>query len=499
MRQTLHIFRKDVRYLRHEIALVVLIALVFAALHARASNSDDLWWAELALVVAAAFLIGRLILAETIPGDRQFWITRPYRWRSLLGAKLLFIVVFVNLPVLLAHVFILIVDRFPIVSNLPGLLWSQWMLFAFVALPFAALATLSSSMAAFIFAQLIVLAIGFGVWEIFVPNATAQLGSVVWVRYSAALLVLAAAVISVIVIQYKSRRTFFSRACAMGGLLIAALAFLAMPWPLALAVQSRLSRQLPLGTSLQITLGHQSGERSWLAQMKPKVALHLPILVQGIPDGTEIEPDAIRISLQSDNGRSTATTLSDCADLKRESISAKSAAIMTKCLVDPAFFEQEHQRPVTLRVSLYLTLFGNARSQTIPLTDEPSNAPDGLQCYTDSVRAEWDVYCRSAFRWPSRLVYAKLGHTNANSFTQSVSYSPFPANLVIDPVETRWASAYAAGPTPVVHDVTIIVEEPLAHVQRDFEMHGVHLDELAYPTVRYLSGPPIASSADILR
>jgi hypothetical protein len=134
---------------------------------------------------------------------------------------------------------------------------------------------------------------------------------------------------------------------------------------------------------------------------------------------------------------------------------------------------------VTLRASLYFTLFGNAQSKTIPLTSEPSNAPDGLQCYTDVVKAEWDVYCRAAFRWPARLVYAKLRHTNANSFTQSVSYSPFPANLNIDPVETRWASAYAAGPAPFVpvRDVTIIVEEPLAHLRRDFEAHGVHLDE----------------------
>ncbi len=132
---------------------------------------------------------------------------------------------------------------------------------------------------------------------------------------------------------------------------------------------------------------------------------------------------------------------------------------------------------MTFRASFYFTLFGNVRSQTIPISDQPSNAVDGLQCYTDTVRAEWDVYCRSAFRWPARLVYAKLGHTNANSFTQFVSYSPFPASLNIDPIETRWASAYASGPPPTVRDVTIIVEEPLAHLRRDFEASAVHLDE----------------------
>ncbi len=205
--------------------------------------------------------------------------------------------------------------------------------------------------------------------------------------------------------------------------------------------------------------------------------------MQGIPEGTEILADALSISIQSSDGRATNLSLHDCGDLQRGSISAQAAVMSVKCFADPAFFFQEHQRPVTLRASLYFTLFGNAQSRSIPLSDQPSNALDGLQCYTDVVKSEWDVYCRSAFRWPARLVYAKLGHTNANSFTQFVSYSPFPASLSIDPVETRWASAYAAGPTPNVRDVTIIVEEPLVHLRRDFEAQDIRLDQFAYPYI----------------
>ena len=54
-------------------------------------------------------------------------------------------------------------------------------------------------------------------------------------------------------------------------------------------------------------------------------------------------------------------------------------------------------------------------------------------------------------------------------------------------METRWASAYAAGPPPTkpVRDVTIIVEEPLAHFRRDFEVQGVSLNEFN-PFDRYL-------------
>jgi hypothetical protein len=486
MRQALHIFKKDARYLRYEITLVFLFAAAFAAMHLRSPQRsfNDIWLPEVVLFMGVASLVGRVVLAEAIPGDRQFWITRPYRWQSLLAAKLLFIIAFVNLPVFLADVFILIVDRFPFVSSLPGLLWSQVLLFAFL-LPFAAFATLSSIKPF----QLILFAIAAVIWELTVSGSSiGALSGVGWVRDTVALVAVLATAVAVLFIQYKSRRTLFSRCLALGGITVSAVAFVTMPWQLAFAMQSHLSGQSALSSSIQIGLSNAFEEKFWTPELKPKVSLHIPISVQGIPDGAEAQPDALALSIRSPDGRTTQLSAQDCGNLKRGSISSSTTTVFAICSADPLFFQAHRQQPVTLRATLYLTLFGNARSQTIPLSDQPSNAPDGLQCYTDSVRAEWDVYCRSAFRWPARLVFAKLGHTNANSFTQFVSYSPFPASLSIDPIETRWASAYAAGPTPIVRDVTIIVEEPLAHLRRDFETRDVQLDQFAYPSVGV--GPP---------
>ncbi len=51
MHQALHIFKKDVRYLRHEIALILLIAITFAAMHAAGPRHISIpEWAELALI-----------------------------------------------------------------------------------------------------------------------------------------------------------------------------------------------------------------------------------------------------------------------------------------------------------------------------------------------------------------------------------------------------------------------------------------------------------------
>src|ERR1019366_8950465 len=51
--------------------------------------------------------IARVVHAETLVGDRQFWITRPYEWTKLLAAKVLFAVAWIGVPYLLAQALML--------------------------------------------------------------------------------------------------------------------------------------------------------------------------------------------------------------------------------------------------------------------------------------------------------------------------------------------------------------------------------------------------------
>ena len=487
MHQALHIFKKDLRHLSYEISLVLLFAMAFAATHLRSPHAflNDSWLPQIFWFIGAASLVGRVVLAEAIPGDRQFWITRPYRWKSLLGAKLLFIIAFVNLPILLAQIYIVLIAGFPLGSSIPGLLWVQLLLFAFV-LPFVAFATLSTNK----LFQLILFALAVLLWGLASATGSGALSGVGWISGYVAFILLLASGVVILWIQYQSRRTVLSRWLAAGGVTISTVFLSTIPWTLAFALQSHLSKQNTLGTSLQVGLSHTPVETFWPAQLKPKVVLHIPVSVEGIPDGTELQPDGLAITFEGSEGRQGELNPPDCANLKRASISATAATISALCEIDPSFFQSQHGRRVTLRGTFYFTLFGNAQSQTVSLSGQPSNAPAGLQCYEDAARAGWDVYCQSAFRWPDRLVYAKLGNTTPNSFAQFVSYSPFPADLNIEPVVTRWASDYAYGPAPVVNDVTIIVEEPLAHLHRDFEARAVQLEQFVYSPVK-VGSPPV--------
>jgi hypothetical protein len=113
MNQILHIFLKDMRRFWAEIFISVAITVVFVGVGAYLSMGvDDLRVQTLSILVSLLMtlvpvswwvLIARVIHAERLVGDTQYWITRPYVWSNLLAAKLLFLAVFVYLPFFIAQ------------------------------------------------------------------------------------------------------------------------------------------------------------------------------------------------------------------------------------------------------------------------------------------------------------------------------------------------------------------------------------------------------------
>src|SRR5215469_15399038 len=112
MKQILHIFKKDIRHHWPEIllSLTVLPACVW--------NEPDQWIPRelsenrvrdfltggltVAVVISWCMLVVRVVQGESLVGDRQFWVTKPYDREKLLAAKLLFMVVVISMPMLIA-------------------------------------------------------------------------------------------------------------------------------------------------------------------------------------------------------------------------------------------------------------------------------------------------------------------------------------------------------------------------------------------------------------
>jgi hypothetical protein len=470
MRLALHIFRKDVRYLYREIGLMLALTLLVSR-------------AESLVAIAGMYLIARAIHAETIPGDRQFWLTRPYPWQSLLGAKVLFVIAFINVPLAVAQFVSLAAGGFPIGYELRGLLWSQVLIFV-SCLVTMALAAITVGLVPFVFCGLTLLTV-YLLKEFALPRASllaAWPSGIDWISETIVGVVLTAAAVSMILLQYRRRDTIRSMILAFGAVALAALVFVGMPVNWALEAQSWLSTRPSVTTQIQSSLGAIQRSDAWgivnLGKMQgsANVRFEFPMTLTGLPDGSQVTADRLMMSLEWP-GRPT---------WKSDSIGVTSrtrGVFQGTLLLPQDVYRANLEVPLTLHASLFVTLFGAAESQVIPLRSEPVTAPAGLRCHrvdfprgaSDSslppsgLDETRDLACESFFRWPARLVYANSGSADMD-FNNLISYSPFPATLSLNPREI-----HTAGLRPSVTVATIITRKPLAHFRRDFELHGVRL------------------------
>jgi hypothetical protein len=157
MNQTLHIFVKDARRFWGEIVLSLAITLAFVFLgpyewlgkYEAQSQSLMILAALIAVLVPVSWWVAitRVVHEERLVGDTQFWITRPYTWSNLLAAKVAFVLAFRYVPLFLAQLALLAEAGFTPLAYLPGLLYNLLLITVIIALPLAAIATVTSNFA----------------------------------------------------------------------------------------------------------------------------------------------------------------------------------------------------------------------------------------------------------------------------------------------------------------------------------------------------------------
>jgi hypothetical protein len=472
MRQALHIFRKDVRYLRIEIGLMLVLAAAFAWVKIHIRIND---WPDALVALAAAYLIARVIHADAIPGDRQFWLTRPYNRMSLAGAKLMFVWGCICVPIGLAQMGVALALGFPLRDAAPGLFWAQVFMFAAGAVPVVALAAVTSNIVPFICTALILALVvsgaqgARGYW--FPGNDAAVPEPVEWIRD----VVFAAAVLGVAILvllwQYRDRSTAFSRVFAIVALNGLAALFLFVPASAPLRAQAWLSKKPALAAPVTISLKRPDGPAGMAGIGRGRFAMmRIPLMLtaRSLPDGVEVRADALSISLEWP-GRIWKPAM---PGVNRRSQNVDGAVFDLTILMDPALYKQKREIPAAIRGSIFLTLFGEEERRAILPRNGRANAQDGLQCVASQFAGESDaLVCMSLFRWPARLVYAQSGDEQSDFSNSRVSYSPFPADMSLDPLNVRWSDPIKTG------DVTIVTRKPLTHFRRDFEIDGVRLED----------------------
>ncbi len=496
MRQALHIFKKDVHLLFPEILVALAVAAAFmttvaagAGYGGESPSAHPLAFQLLSYLFPLTWyvLIARVIFNDPAAGDRRFWVTRPQPSHTLILAKLLFVVAFVNVPKLISDAVIIHAYGFRITSELGGLMWAQILLTVMVVLPIMAVCALTAGLAQLLSVTFLLglLVVGWVRLAYVLSGDTGWIGFE-WIRLYASGLVIAAGATAVILLQYARRRVAPIRLIAAGTLVMAALVGAWFPWKLGFALQSRLSAQRVDTSALRVELDR---ERAWAVRSGIEsglgVEVEIPIRVRGLPEGVTAQPEAITAVIEEPHG-----PVWIAGHDPRSQVRSRGEVTSVFLRVDRAFYSKVRTSPVRIRGALYLTLYGDERSELIPLERKPALRVTpglGLCIVTHSIQGCL-LSCATAFRSKPDLVSAdvvgrRLGlpmsfRTLSVSSSGPVSYSPFPAEIDLVPVTLTNKYTEVSGP---VKEVRVRAVRPVAYVSPQFELADLRLADYEKP------------------
>ena len=313
MNMILHTFKKDARRLWPGVILSLALLAIMAG--------ADRWRSEpvagpvesslnLILPLAWACLVGLAVLEEPLTGDRHFWLTRPHRWTTLLAAKVVFALVFVHLPALLADLYVLIARGFSPFECLPQLLEKQAMLAAAVTLPGIALATLVGGFTPFVMLLIGVAAVAAIVSADPFRAMPYIINSVERVRTGLVAAIVAGAAVAIVVLQYRVRKLAIARAAALLTVLLAGALFAYVPQSLLLRSRVQPVKSLELRTARQPGCANPSCviNETLSAAVSARMTMYnrdtvgIPVELSGVPSGAHYRVGDVELTLTAPDG-----------------------------------------------------------------------------------------------------------------------------------------------------------------------------------------------------
>src|ERR1017187_9151805 len=305
----LHTMRKDVRRLWP--AVVVFLALLATLTLADRWRVNSMFgstegWLNLVVPLAWACLIALAVLEEPLAGDRHFWLTRPHRRSALLAAKLIFALLFVHVPSLIADAYILAAHGFSPFESLPQLLWKQLTFAAFVTLPALALAAVIPSFTHFIVGTFAIATAAAFTFVVGGASTTEK-----WqrpddyLRGEITAVLIAAACIVIVWLQYRRGPPLLARTVGIAAALIAGALTGLVPESADYQARALLH---PIQAALSLSIEPRAQALGFADAYGSMFGI--PIVLSGLPAGAEFRTPALTLAVTAPDGRRyTNTTL----------------------------------------------------------------------------------------------------------------------------------------------------------------------------------------------
>lgn len=541
-----HMLRKDLRLLWPLALLVAAIHLLAAALAVwlgRFLEPREI----LALAHGLPILsfLGMVVLTVTLvqqdplPGDRQDWLVRPIRRSTLVGSKLLFIVLIVIGPLWLADFAEGLADGFPLAGALGAAVSRSTWVFCLLTLPALAFGAVTRDLTqalALAFAILIAwMAAHFLLVVVLGMHVSVAGMGASWMLAACWVAIAVIATAAVALLQFRARRTLSARVIIGAAVVLAELSFF-LPWRVVLAVEGGLSSDRGAAARVAVAFAPRAGPFRVAtngAVALPRLAnpnslffagaprarpaeLLLPLRVSGLMPGDILFLDRadVRIAESGGSRYGGAANGMDAALYEgRANLSVDGVASIADTQMEipgadgdsgsphayePIFIPQsvfarlEH-RPVTLSVRYSLTLLRADPAVAIPADGGDARLPGIGWCGT-RIDGDGDAVVLGCIRsaHPLSCVSFRLEETSGALRNPAISHcSPDYAPLPID----NWYTALdnfgvelpffdRSGLTRYPIDGSALARSsieavryrPVAHFSRRLQIAGIRLD-----------------------
>ena len=477
---TWHIFRKDLILLWPLAALSALSQFGLDAMMFVSDRTPESQYLLLAarLSVLVVFLATTLTIAlgvhqEPIPGTRQDWLVRPIRRLDLLLAKLLFVLVAVQLPMLLGDLAEGLAHGFDWQAAGAAALSRNLLVFVTLSLPVLGFAAMTRTMAQFIAVGVAYLlaTIAATVLLNIISRAGGQEQAtnplfwtgVAWTAQTLARLALAVGAVIAVLLLYLPRRIALARTVLPAFAVLSALTTL-LPWPWIFAIQEAASAAPAAGRAIDMAIDLQAprhspspGEKaddyavgaaqvqlrgraagdiaveSKTRSVQGDVTVFLPIRIGGLPAGALPWADRAAVTLKTATGRVVYQGRGD--DLKLEGGHAYEAVRL------PALaYEAAKDEPLTLQIDYSMSILRPGETVAAAPVGGEALLPGFGRCVTDRDSDGDDIalHCLQTGPAPS-CVSATLedpvtGRRNPQTRICSPDYSPYASKLFPDAI-----------------------------------------------------------------
>ena len=439
-----HIFKKDFRLLWPFVAAVAAVwwleALILFRLGLFGENPmlANLSRALLPFtaVFGTMFLVVAIVHLDSVPGVRQDWLVRPIPRGKLLVEKLLFAVVLVIGPIFAANVVQGVANGFAVRAVLGAAAAAAVIFTCLFVFPFLALGAVTENMTgAFIFGSVCAAVGSLILSSVNDMNdfahgtiITAGRSGISWIPATLELLLVVAGAGVVFWFQYFHRRTVAGRSVIVGfGILI--LAAQLLPWKPAFAIEKHFSPEPGVSAGVELAFDANSGKfkspsgvagslQNFRADRGDQSAdVYLPLRTAGIPNDSVLISDRVDFHVSTE-GREIYHGAGGELEIDHSGPNAPGKPAYQQVELPTSFYAGASEKAVSIRADYSLTLFGLAKSYSVPALNGSERMPGLGWCQTQVNEAETavEMHCMQLGRGP---ICATIFLENASTGAQN--------------------------------------------------------------------------------